>query len=142
MYTLTTEASFDSAHFLHGYNGKCKNIHGHRWTVKITVSSSELEQEGHLRGMVMDFGDLKCELKALADHFDHALIIEKDTMRALTLAALKEDGFRIIELDFRPTAEKLAQYFYEHLKAKNLPLQQVTVYETPNNCASYSEDGQ
>ncbi|MEF2600873.1 MAG: 6-carboxytetrahydropterin synthase, partial [Fusobacterium mortiferum] len=34
MYTLISEASFDSAHFLSGYNGKCKNIHGHRWTIK------------------------------------------------------------------------------------------------------------
>lgn len=142
MYTLTTEASFDSAHFLHGYNGKCSNIHGHRWTVKIEVSSLVLEQEGHLRGMVMDFSDLKGELKSLADYFDHALIIEKGTMRELTLTALKEDGFRIIELDFRPTAECFAKYIYEHFKGKALPLKQVTVYETPNNCASYSEDMQ
>lgn len=142
MYTLTTEASFDSAHFLAGYNGKCSNIHGHRWTVKAEAAGNALEESGHLRGMVMDFGDLKSELKLIADYFDHALIIEKSSLRSLTLQALKEDGFRIIEVDFRPTAENFARYIYKALQAKNLQLKQVIVYETPNNCAAYSEDMQ
>lgn len=140
MYTLTTKASFDSAHFLYGYNGKCRNIHGHRWTVEIEACSCILQADGQQRDMVMDFSDLKRELRSLADHFDHALLIEKGTLCDVTLEALKEEGFRIIELGFRPTAEKLAQYFYRQMKEKNLPLRQVTVYETPDNSASYSED--
>lgn len=140
MYTLTTEASFDSAHFLAGYEGKCRNIHGHRWTMKVDVASASLQQEGSLREMVLDFGDLKQAVKALADYFDHALIIEKNTLRELTLRALQEEGFRIIQVDFRPTAEKFAQFIYKALADKQLPVTRVTVYETPNNCAAYSED--
>ena len=56
MYQLTTHASFDSAHFLSGYEGKCSNIHGHRWKLEVTVQSETLEQTGQIRGMVVDFG--------------------------------------------------------------------------------------
>ncbi len=140
MYTLVSEASFDSAHFLHGYNGKCKNIHGHRWTIKLEIYGENLEKEGHLRGMLLDFGDIKKELKELADYLDHSLIIEKGTMRELTLNALKEDGFRIIELEFRPTAENFSKYVYEYFQKKGLKVKSATIYETPNNCAIYSEE--
>lgn len=59
MYTLKTNASFDSAHFLAGYEGKCSNIHGHHWTVEIEVGSNSLEMGGNNRGMIVDFSKLK-----------------------------------------------------------------------------------
>ncbi len=59
MYILKAEHSFDSAHFLAGYEGKCGNIHGHRWKVKIQVQAESLVQGGQLDGMIIDFGDLK-----------------------------------------------------------------------------------
>ncbi len=46
MYYLTVENSFDSAHFLHGYEGKCSNLHGHRWRVVVDVACEELIVEG------------------------------------------------------------------------------------------------
>ena len=58
MYIIKTKATFDSAHFLKGYDGKCANIHGHRWTVTIEAQSEEVEKEGPFRGMVVDFGSL------------------------------------------------------------------------------------
>ena len=45
MYQLTTEHSFDSAHFLAGYDGKCGNLHGHRWRVLLTVQSETLRED-------------------------------------------------------------------------------------------------
>lgn len=62
MYTVRTEECFDSAHFLAGYDGKCKNIHGHRWRVVLEVSKENLDDGG----MVIDFTDLKHELKNFA----------------------------------------------------------------------------
>ena len=59
MYTLEAEASFDSAHFLSGYEGKCSNLHGHRWRVLAVIKADELKKDGQLRGMIVDFGDLK-----------------------------------------------------------------------------------
>ena len=137
MYTLKTSAAFDSAHFLKGYNGKCANIHGHRWTIEVRAGSDTLIDNGEKRGMVIDFGDLKKEVRALADSFDHALIVEKDSLKPKTTQALSEEGFRIIKVEFRPTAENFARYFYDLLTDRKLPVTRVTVYETPDNCASY-----
>ena len=78
MYALKTQAHFDSAHFLHGYDGKCKNIHGHRWTVEAEITGETLQKDGFQRDMLIDFGDFKRELKNLADFYDHSLIYEKN----------------------------------------------------------------
>jgi len=137
MYGLKTSAAFDSAHFLAGYNGKCANIHGHRWTIEAEVRSEALIPEGEKRGMIIDFGDLKKAVRALADSFDHALLYEKGSLKERTLEALNAEGFRLIELDFRPTAENLAKEFYDKLAAEGLPVSRVIVYETPDNCAFY-----
>jgi 6-pyruvoyltetrahydropterin/6-carboxytetrahydropterin synthase len=139
MYKLKTTAAFDSAHFLSGYNGKCANIHGHTWTVEVTVSEARLITEGEKRGMVIDFSDLKKAVRALADSFDHTLIYERGTLRESTLRALRDEGFSLTEFPDRPTAENFARYFYERLSAQ-LPVSSVAVYETPHNCATYEEE--
>ena len=84
MYSLKTEHSFDSAHFLSEYEGKCSNIHGHRWRVIIEVASENVESEGQTRGMIMDFGTLKERVRGEADALDHCLIIEKGTLKEKT----------------------------------------------------------
>lgn len=140
MYTLKTSASFDSAHFLHGYNGKCANIHGHRWKIEVSVSEKDLIKAGKKRGMVIDFGDLKKAVRTLADCYDHALIYEKGSLKEITVNALNGEGFRLIEVGFRPTAECFAEFFYCSLREQNLPIKSVAVYETPENCAVYTEE--
>ncbi|MGN0665028.1 MAG: 6-carboxytetrahydropterin synthase QueD [Huintestinicola sp.] len=142
MYVLKTEAAFDSAHFLSGYEGKCSNIHGHRWKIEAEVFSEKLISQGQTRGMVIDFGDLKSILKAIADSFDHAFIYEKDSLRSATVTALNEEGFRLIEVDFRPTAENFAAHICKLLEEKGLNVRSVTVYETPANCAVYYPERQ
>ena len=139
MYKLKTTAAFDSAHFLSGYNGKCANIHGHTWTIEVEVRENSLIAEGEKRGMVVDFSDLKKSVKALADRYDHTLIYEQGSLRESTLNALREEGFSLTELPVRPTAENFAKLFYEAL-SKELPVCSVTVYETPQNCATYEEE--
>lgn len=139
MYILKAEHSFDSAHFLAGYEGKCRNIHGHRWKVEVEVKAQTLVKGGQLDGMVIDFGDLKTAVKNMVDDYDHALIIERTTMRAETLNCLVQDGFKIVKMDFRPTAENFAAFFFEKMKAKGFNVKNVTVYETPSNSASFEE---
>ncbi|WP_070000235.1 6-carboxytetrahydropterin synthase QueD [Cellulosilyticum sp. I15G10I2] len=141
MYILKTEHSFDSAHFLANYKGKCSNIHGHRWRVEVEVQAKELMEDGQLEGMVVDFGDLKRVVKDLVDAYDHALIIEQGTMRQETLKCLEQDGFRMIIVDFRPTAENFAAFFFKEIKAKGFGVKRVIVYETPINSAAYEESG-
>ena len=137
MYRLKTAAAFDSAHFLAGYNGKCANLHGHHWMIEVEAGQEHLQQTGEKRGMVIPFGDLKKTVRALADHYDHALIYEAGSLKAATLAALQDEQFRLIEVPYRPTAENFARAFFETLTAQGLPVLRVTVYETPDNCASY-----
>ena len=137
MYRLKVKAAFDSAHFLSGYNGKCANIHGHRWTVEVEIKGDGLQQTGEKKGMLIDFGDLKKTVKELADSFDHALIYESGSLRENTLAALIDENFRLIEVSFRPTAENFAKHFYDILSGQELEISSVTVYETPDNCAVY-----
>ena len=127
MYILKTEASFDSAHFLFGYEGKCSNIHGHRWKIILEVKTEELKDDVQHRGMYVDFGELKKDLRELADSMDHALIIEKNTLKETTLEALKSENFQIIALDFRPTAENMARYFHEKIKALGYNMHAVTM---------------
>lgn len=137
MHILRVSESFDSAHFLSGYQGKCQNIHGHRWTVEVEVQSETLKKEGHLKGMVVDFGDLKKDLKNIVKVLDHSLMIQKGTMREETLKCLYEDNFKISVFDFRTTAEEFSKYFYELFNKKDYDVKRVSVYETPNNVAIY-----
>ncbi|WMJ89709.1 6-pyruvoyl trahydropterin synthase family protein [Anaerocolumna sp. MB42-C2] len=140
MYYLKSEQSFDAAHILAGYEGRCRNIHGHRWRVIIEVKSLTLQSEKQSEGMIVDFAQLKEDIKEEVDFLDHALIIERNTLKISTYEALQEEGFRLIELDFRPTAERLSKYFYDKLVNKGYQVKSATIYETPNNCASYEED--
>ena len=87
--------------------------------------------------MLTDFGDLKSGLKALTDEFDHALLVEEGSLRESTLAALREEDFRMVILPFRTTAENMAKYFYDRLSGAGYPVARVTVWETPTNCAVY-----
>ena len=92
--------------------------------------------------MVVDFGTLKDDLKNICDYLDHALIIEKNSLKPETLKALKNENFRIIEFDFRPTAENLSEYIYNQMDKKGYNVRYIQVYETPNNCASYTGKGE
>lgn len=135
MYGLKTESAFDSAHFLADYYGKCENLHGHRWRVVVYLEQEELQTEGTMRDMVLDFGVFKREVRALAEELDHTFLVEEGTLQEATIAALESEGFSLAILPFRTTAENLARYFAERLMEKGLPVSQVDMYETPNNCA-------
>ena len=137
MYQLTTEHSFDSAHFLAGYDGKCGNLHGHRWRVLLTVQSETLREDRQQKGMCVDFAELKKDLRTELDALDHVLIIEQGSLRECTMKALQEEKFQVVEMPFRPTAENFARYFYELFTLKGYPVAKVEVYETPNNSAVY-----
>ena len=137
MYGLKTEAAFDSAHFLTDYYGKCENLHGHRWRVEVTLEQDELQKEGTMRDMVLDFGVFKKEVRAIADSLDHTFLIEEGSLKPETIAALESEGFSLTILPFRTTAENLARYFFGKLEEAGLPIAEVEVDETPNNRSFY-----
>lgn len=121
------------------YDGKCSNIHGHRWTVEIKVGAETLESDTQNRGMVVDFSNLKKDLKEIADHFDHSLIMETGSLKQATEDALLAENLRIVKVDFRPTAENFAKYIYDEMAYWGYKVIEASVYETPNNVASYCE---
>ncbi|MDO4405542.1 MAG: 6-carboxytetrahydropterin synthase QueD [Atopobiaceae bacterium] len=137
MYCLQTEAAFDSAHFLTDYYGKCENLHGHRWRVVVTIGADELQTEGTMKDMVLDFGVFKKAVRALADSLDHTFLVEEGSLKPATIAALEDEGFSLTIMSFRTTAENLARWFFEQLMARGLPVIEVECDETPNNRAFY-----
>jgi 6-pyruvoyltetrahydropterin/6-carboxytetrahydropterin synthase len=139
MYGLKAESSFDAAHFLTNYNGKCENLHGHRWRVIAYLGVSELESEGTNKGMVVDFAVLSAALRKLTDSFDHTFVVEEGSLASETVRCLKNEGFTLKIVPFRTTAENLAKQFFDALQNEGLPVCRVEVYETPNNCAVYYE---
>ena len=137
MYGLKTEAHFDSAHFLTDYYGKCENLHGHQWRVVVYLQQEELQEEGTMKDMVVDFGVFKKAVRALADEFDHMFLVEEGSLKPETIACLEAEGFTLKMLPFRTTSENLARHFAERLIAQGMPVSQVDCYETPMNCATY-----
>jgi 6-pyruvoyltetrahydropterin/6-carboxytetrahydropterin synthase len=107
--------------------------------VEIEIGGAVLEESGSKREMLVDFSDFKNDLKSITDYLDHSLIIEKESLKRSTMLALQEENFRVLEFAFRPTAENFARYFYDMMRDKGYKVLKATVYETPNNCASYSE---
>ena len=137
MYGLKTESCFDAAHFLTDYEGKCENLHGHRWHVVARIEQDRLHDHGQARGMVVDFADFKRALRSLTAELDHMFIVEEGSLASETAACLERETFRLVVVPFRTTAENLARWFFERLEEKGFPASSVEVYETPLNCACY-----
>ena len=137
MYGLECEYAFDSAHFLTDYYGKCENLHGHRWRVMAKIEQPELQTEGTMKDMVLDFGVFKKTVKEICDRLDHTFLIEEGSLKPDTLAALQSEGFNLTVLPFRTTAENLAKYIFGELEERGLPVAEIEVDETPNNRAFY-----
>lgn len=137
MYGLECEYAFDSAHFLTDYYGKCENLHGHRWRVVAKIEQPELQTEGTMKDMVLDFGVFKKTVKEICDRLDHTFLIEKGSLKPDTLAALQSEGFNLTVLPFRTTAENLAKHIFGELEKRGLPVTEIEVDETPNNRAFY-----
>lgn len=137
MFTLKTEVEFDSAHFLTDYYGKCENLHGHRYRVVVYINRDELQTEGTMKDMVLDFGVFKRKVRAFFEEYDHKFLVEEGSLADDTMACLEREGFCMIILPFRTTSENLARHFYEELRALDLPVCGIDVYETPMNCAMY-----
>ena len=135
IYELKTDAHFDAAHFLTDYNGKCENLHGHRWNVEVGISVEKLQESGTEKDMVCDFSKFKRIVKETVDEFDHTFLVEIGSLAAETIACLEKEGFTLKFLPYRTTAENLAKDLADRLSAKNLPISFVEVRETPNNRA-------
>lgn len=112
-WLLKAKEKFQAAHFLKEYRGKCEKIHGHTFQVEVVVEVKELDKAG----IGIDFAEIKRRLSRILP--DHTLLNEV--------------------YDFNPSAENLARHFYSELK-KHLPVKEVTVWESEDAAATYSEN--
>ncbi|MBF0804172.1 MULTISPECIES: 6-carboxytetrahydropterin synthase QueD [unclassified Neisseria] len=137
---ITKIFTFDSSHMLNGHDGKCRNLHGHTYSLEITVSDGLIEA-GAKAGMVMDFADLKTLVEQhIIEPFDHAFLYHGANARESQIAALLEGWqMKTLRLPRRTTAENLSVEIYSRLKAAGLPVCSVKLWETPASCAEYSE---
>lgn len=142
MFKVKSQIEFDMAHYLSGYNGKCSNLHGHRYKLIVSIKSETLHQEGQLRGMVDDFGNIKAKLKEIENLFDHKLVIENNEEGLLLAQKLKElpNSFDVLLVPYRPTAEEMSRDIFHKLKAMGLDVCEVELFETPTNSCTYTED--
>jgi 6-pyruvoyltetrahydropterin/6-carboxytetrahydropterin synthase len=133
MFQVTKEIHFCYGHRLLRYSGKCRNFHGHNGKVDVQLSSSKLDE----KGMVRDFGEIKEILQTWIDQtLDHRMVLhEKDPLRG----ALEAAGEPLFLMQENPTAENIARLIYQTAKEKGLPVSLVTLWETPNAFATYSE---
>jgi len=131
----------DIAHYLAGYDGECKNIHGHRYQLIVKVSAKELQKEGHLRGMVDDFGNIKDALKKISDLFDHKLLIEDNEEGRKIADFFKENefGFDVLLVPYRTTVEEMSRDIYRKIRSYGVNVIEVEIYETPTNSCIYTE---
>ena len=137
---ITRRLEFDAGHRLPNHKSQCRNIHGHRYAIEITLSSDVIREEGAADdGMVLDFGDIKrIANEKLVDLWDHAFLVHRgDNVMVDFLAAIS--GHKTVILDVVPTAENLAQAAFAILKdayhdrfGHVLALTRVRLYETPN----------
>lgn len=141
MFILKNEIQFDTAHYLSGYQGKCSNIHGHRYRLIIELASETLHETGQQRGMVADFGDVKAMLKQLADFYDHKLLIEnnEDGRSVAEQLAKVPNQFAICMVPYRPTAEEMSRDIFQQIKTAGYPIYSVELFETPVNSCIYRE---
>jgi len=138
---ITKEFKFEMAHALMGYDGPCRNIHGHSYELKVTVAGNPITDESNPKlGMVMDFGDLKKIVReTVIDEFDHALVLNKK-MPSLLTDALKKHFGRIILVDYQPTSELMIIDFAEKIKSRlpeNIQLKHLLLRETVTSYAEW-----
>lgn len=117
MFRLRIESTFDAAHKLVGYKGKCASLHGHTWKVETFITGEKLDQVG----MLIDFKILKEKLKEITEKLDHSLLND-----------LKEIG--------NPTSENIAKHIFKNLRLpESVRLEKVRVWESPSSWCEYHE---
>ena len=140
---ITTRLEFDSGHRIPNHKSQCRNLHGHRYVLEITLSGDIIKQENASEnGMVMDFSDVKAIAKeSVVNVWDHAFLVYKNDTEVLSFLNSLPDHKTVV-FPTVPTAENMALEAFKILKSKyhdtygnHLKLEKVRLYETPNSWA-------
>ena len=139
---VTREFSFEMAHILGGYDGPCRNLHGHSYKLFVTlIGSPNTNKDDPKKGMVMDFSVMKkIVLEEVVDKFDHSIVLNSEYSK---LNILKDNFEHVNVVDFQPTCENLIAYFASLLKDKfpeGIKLYSLKLYETAKLFAEWYAD--
>ena len=138
---ITKQFSFETGHALYGYDGKCRNVHGHSYKLFVTVIGNPIADSSHVKfGMVIDFSDLKKIVKEeIVDVFDHATVFNKNTPHVELAKELSNRGHSVLLVDYQPTSEMMVIDFAEKIKQR-LPKQtQLFSLRLQETATSYAE---
>ncbi len=139
---ITKQFNFETGHALYGYDGKCKNVHGHSYKLSVTVIGQPITTSSHVKfGMVIDFSDLKKIVKEeIVDVFDHATVFNQNTPHVELANELKNRGHHVILVNYQPTSENMVLDFSEKIKArlpKHIQLHSLKLQETESSFAEW-----
>ncbi|MFD2602271.1 6-pyruvoyl trahydropterin synthase family protein [Flavobacterium suzhouense] len=139
---ITKQFTFETGHALYGYDGKCKNVHGHSYKLSVTVIGEPITDPTNVKfGMVIDFGDLKKIVKEdIVDVFDHATVFNQNTPHVELAAELKNRGHHVILVDYQPTSENMVIDFADKIKRRlpdNIQLHSLRLQETETSFAEW-----
>ncbi|PLX87030.1 MAG: 6-carboxytetrahydropterin synthase QueD [Desulfuromonas sp.] len=122
MYHLTIQTHFAAAHNLLNYQGDCENLHGHNWKIEVTVQTDQLDNAG----LGIDFKLLKKKTNEIMDRLDHKYLNDLDMFKGVS-----------------PSSEHIARYIFEALSEEltgiDVIVERITVWESDNACASYTQ---
>ncbi|MGR7812702.1 6-pyruvoyl trahydropterin synthase family protein [Lacinutrix undariae] len=139
---ITKLFSFETGHALYGYDGKCKNVHGHSYKLSVTVIGSPINDPNNAKhGMVIDFSDLKKIVKEdIVDVFDHATVFNKNTPHVELAKELQDRGHNVLLVDYQPTSEMMVIDFAQKIKSRlpeGIDLHTLRLQETDSSYAEW-----
>jgi 6-pyruvoyltetrahydropterin/6-carboxytetrahydropterin synthase len=127
MYTVWKDRWISSAHNLREYKGKCENLHGHNWRVRVVVAGDALDKTG----LLVDFADLDAAMEDVCRRYDHIYFNETPPFD-----------------EVNPSAENIARFFHDEIAARLEPgaggrfrVHEVFVWDSEGCCASYRRSG-
>ena len=139
---ITKQFTFETGHALYGYDGKCKNVHGHSYKLSVTVIGSPISDSNNVKfGMVIDFTDLKKIVKEeIVDQFDHATVFNQNTPHIELAKELQSRDHHVILVDYQPTSENMVIDFAAKIKKRlpeNISLFSLKLQETESSFAEW-----
>lgn|SRR6056300_38735 len=139
---ITKEFKFETGHALYGYDGLCKNVHGHSYKLAVTVIGSPIEDQSHVKfGMVMDFSDIKEIVnKLIVKPFDHATVLNVNSPHIDLADSMEQRGHKIMRVGYQPTSEMMVIDFAEKISnslPSHLKLHHLILRETETSYAAW-----
>jgi 6-pyruvoyltetrahydropterin/6-carboxytetrahydropterin synthase len=123
MFEVSVEEVFPAGHALRNYHGKCENVHGHNYRVRVTVQGPDVDENG----LLIDFAEVKRLVRAVKDRLDHQFLNDLPPFDSIN-----------------PSAENIAKYFYDEINGRLstgmlhvVRLHEVKLWETDVACATY-----